>query len=367
MADTAELDHLSFALALHRAAAPATGNSCFSPYSAASALGLVARGAAGETAAELGELLGNLDSHARLLRQAAELGDAGGEQNAPVLAVSNTLWAWDELPIRSEFVTELSAWPRGTVAGAPFVQDPEGARRAINDDVRATTRELIPELLQPGTVTADTVASLVNALYLRVAWSYPFREADTREDVFHAPGGDVHVPTMRLDERLGYARAPGWQVVALPAVGGAQAVVLLPDGDLAEQEGELDGSRLAELVGECQDRMVGLSLPKLRLDVRSELAPALRSLGVRRIFTRSADFSGITDDPRLLVSDVVHEAVLRIDESGLEGAAATAAMMRLVSMPTGDPVTVRVDRPFLLLVRHAATGAVYFLARVVDP
>jgi serine protease inhibitor len=28
---------------------------------------------------------------------------------------------------------------------------------------------------------------------------------------------------------------------------------------------------------------------------------------------------------------------------------------------------VTVDRPFLLLVRHRATGAVYFIARVTDP
>jgi serpin B len=26
-----------------------------------------------------------------------------------------------------------------------------------------------------------------------------------------------------------------------------------------------------------------------------------------------------------------------------------------------------VDRPFLVLVRHARTGAIYFLARVVEP
>jgi serpin B len=42
-------------------------------------------------------------------------------------------------------------------------------------------------------------------------------------------------------------------------------------------------------------------------------------------------------------------------------------MMRLMSLPTGQPVEVRVDRPFLLVVRHRETGVVCFLARVVDP
>ena len=56
-----------------------------------------------------------------------------------------------------------------------------------------------------------------------------------------------------------------------------------------------------------------------------------------------------------------------MDEQGFEGAAATALTMRLTSMIVDEPVAVTVDRPFLLLVRHAGTGAVYFLARVVEP
>jgi serpin B len=67
------------------------------------------------------------------------------------------------------------------------------------------------------------------------------------------------------------------------------------------------------------------------------------------------------------VSEVLHQAVLRVDEQGFEGAAATALTMRLTSMIIDEPVAVTVDRPFLLLVRHAGTGAVYFLARVVEP
>jgi len=40
--------------------------------------------------------------------------------------------------------------------------------------------------------------------------------------------------------------------------------------------------------------------------------------------------------------------------------------MRLTSLPAPG-VQVQVDRPFLLLVRHAATGVVYFVARVTKP
>ncbi|MBK1786577.1 serpin family protein [Prauserella cavernicola] len=364
-----ERAHLRFALALHRATA-GTGDACFSPYSVASALGLVAAAARGAASEEVSTLLagepGQVSAQATLLRDAAELTARTG-QDEPVLAVSNTLWAWDQLPLRPDYVAELATWPAGGVSGAPFVEDPEGARALINGDIAKATRDLIPELLSPGTIGADTVASIVNALYLRVAWTSPFQESGTADADFHPPSGTRRVPTMRQSERLGYAEHAGWRLVALPAVGGVEAVVLLPDGPLANAESTLDSDVLAELLSSRRQTMVNLALPKLSLDVRTGLRSALRSLGVRTMFTPPADFSGLTADPRLYVSDVLHEAVLRVDESGLEGAAATAVMMRLVSMPAGDPVTVEVDRPFLFLVRHADTGAVYFLARVVEP
>ncbi|PXY27656.1 serpin family protein [Prauserella muralis] len=365
-----ETAHLRFALAAHRAVAGHGGDSCLSPYSVASALCLTARAGRGPTADEPATLVagspGGVSAQADLLAKAAVLGAAGNAEE-PVLAVSNTLWAWDELTLNPGFTAELAGWPTGTVASAPFRTDPDGARSAINADVAETTRELIPELLPPGTIHPDTVACLVNALYLRVAWTSPFAEAETDQAVFHAPSGDRAVPTMHQTTELGHAALPGWQVVSLPAVGGVEAVVLLPDGDLAEQESTLDETRLRELLAARTRTRVELSLPTLSLDVRSGLTTVLQDLGVRTMFTSRADFSPLTPDARLAVSDVLHQTVLRLDESGLEGAAATAVAFRLVAMPLGEPVRVAVDRPFLLLVRHAATGACYFVARVVEP
>lgn len=369
-ASTPETTHLRFALAVHDKIARDGADSCFSPYSAASALALVTRAARGVTAEEAATVVAGtaegVADQAELLRKAALLtAHTGGEQ--PELAVSNTLWVWQSLALNPGFTEELADWPSGRVATAAFVDDPEGARRTINADVAHATHDLIPELLPSGSIGADTVASLVNALYLRVAWTFPFSQANTTEADFHSPDGVRPVPMMRQAERLGYAESHGWRLVALPALGGVEAIVLLPDRSLAEQESTLDAETLVDLLSARRETMVDLALPRLSLDVRSPLKPALRALGVHTMFQPTADFGELTDDPRLLVSDVSHQAVLRVDESGLEGAAATAVTMRLVSMPLGEPVTVVIDRPFLLLVRHAGTGACYFLSRVVQP
>jgi serine protease inhibitor len=128
----------------------------------------------------------------------------------------------------------------------------------------------------------------------------------------------------------------------------------------------VDADRLTDLLAASRQRKINLQLPKLHLRTQAELTPALSTLGVHTVFTNDADLSGISEDP-LAVQAVLHESVLKVEEEGLEGAAATAVMMRLLSFDPERPVEVVVDRPFLLLVRHAQSGAVYFSARVTDP
>ncbi|MGH3434241.1 MAG: serpin family protein [Thermocrispum sp.] len=371
MADVpAEHQHLQLALDLHRVIGADGGNACFSPYSVASALGMTHQAARGSTAEELQAVLnpgaGDIAKQVDLLRDAAVLPTGHGDED-PVLAVSNTLWAWDKLPLNDGFTTDLSGWPGAKVATAPFVTDPEAARQAINADVAETTRDLITDLVPEGAVDTSTVASLVNALYLKVGWREPFAEDSTAEEPFATPGGPRPVPMMRQVERLGYATAAGWVAVGLPAVGGVQAVALLPGGDLADAESGVDAEVVSALLHQLRPRRVALQLPRLKLGMNVRLTDVLRTLGVRELFTPSADLGGLSDDPRLSVSDALHEAVLKVDEQGLEGAAATAMMIRMTSIVVEEPVEVRLDRPFLLLVRHPGSGAVYFLARVADP
>ncbi|SDH91576.1 serpin B [Actinokineospora alba] len=360
------MSHLDFALALHRAVAgKPTEQVCWSPYSVASALGLLALGARGDSRQELVDLLGPLDELTATIAGAATLDKPARDEDEPAIAVANTLWADAKITVEDAFVDELSRWSDGSVRNAPFQHEPQKARDEINADVAETTRGLIPELLPEGSIDTDTVSALVNALYLKCAWRKKFREHATEPKSFQTPAGSVDVPTMELNEQVGYAKADGWVVVALPAVGGVEAVILLPDGDLADIEPTLTAEALGALLSAPESTQVALSLPKLKLTTQAELSIALRGLGVTTVFGDKADLSGISPDP-LAVQSILHESVLKVDEDGFEGAAATAVMMRLMSMPA-EPVEVVVDKPFLLLVRHVDTGAVYFMARVTDP
>lgn len=334
-------DQVEFALKLHRVAVPdPEANACWSPFSLASALALAHEAARGETRAELGALLGNFRG-----------GDA---QDISQLAIANTLWADDRLPLNPDFPLTDS------VRRADF-SDAVTVRKLVNADVEETTRGLISDLLDR--VRPGTVAILVNALYLKVSWQTAFPAHSTELRPFRGPGGVVEVPTMRLTAGLGYTRHPGWQTIALPTKRpGLEALVLLPDTSL---EQPLDPS----VFRVEHDVQVRLSLPKVDVRAKFELSETLPRLGVAELFTARADLTGLSPDRSLFVSEVIHEAVLRIDERGLEGAAATAVVMARGArrVQPRDPIVVEVDRPFLLAVRNTRTRAIYFMAQVARP
>jgi serpin B len=341
-----------FALNLNRQLAP-EGNLVWSPYSVASALALAAAGARGRTYDELARALGAAPDDLRLA-EAAALADAE-------IAVANTLWLREGLPIEEAYERAADGFPGAAVHNADFAGAAERVRQTINAEVAKTTRELIRDLLPAGSVDVHTAAVIVNALYLKVAWQQKFAERDTVPAPFHGPGGRRRVPTMRRTGHMPYAETGGWRMVTLPAGGGLVADVLL-----GPEDGELSPELLRRLYDAARSVKVELSVPKFRVEDQASLAAPLGALGITTAFTDDADFSSMTPEP-VRIDRVEHKAVLDVDEEGFEGAAATAVIMVPAGMDMSRPVEFRVDRPFLVVVRHPATEAVYFLARVTEP
>jgi len=105
----------------------------------------------------------------------------------------------------------------------------------------------------------------------------------------------------------------------------------------------------------------------------------LKSLGMPLALKRGeADFSGIHVPKSyaeiLYIGDVIHQANIDVDEKGTEAAAATAIIMQATgggcvgSVPSPrKTITLRLDHPFLFVLRDVETGAVLFMGRVVDP
>jgi len=90
--------HLDFAVALHHQL-PTEGNLSWSPYSVASALGLAAAGARGDTQQELARLIAPEVDQATLVRWLSESASLPEAE----LAVANALWLAAQLGCRDEY------------------------------------------------------------------------------------------------------------------------------------------------------------------------------------------------------------------------------------------------------------------------
>ncbi|GAB0096835.1 Serine protease inhibitor 28Dc [Sergentomyia squamirostris] len=70
-----------------------------------------------------------------------------------------------------------------------------------------------------------------------------------------------------------------------------------------------------------------------------------------------------TTNPGLFVSEVIHKVDLTVNEKGTEGGAATLAFLH----KTGTDVVLRVNVPFLFLIRNEATKLPLFYGAVFEP
>ena len=79
-----------------------------------------------------------------------------------------------------------------------------------------------------------------------------------------------------------------------------------------------------------------------------------------------ADFSGMDGTRELYLQDVLHKAFVSVDEEGTEAAAATAVVVGITSAPA-EPIQVKIDSPFIFLIRDIETGSILFVGRVLNP
>ena len=370
----------AFGADLYRVLAEDTADTIFSPASVAAALRLAWCGARGQTAAELAQVL-HLNGSPRpedvavsglsLIAAGRAIGGGRGPAGeSATLRAPDTVWIQSRLPVRPEFTAALSQ-AAAAIADADFAAAPEAARAEINRVIAAQTEGKITGLLPPGAVGAMTRLVLASAVYLKAAWTRPFPEQATSDAPFYPDGPGrpaLRVPTMRGSAARDYLRADGYQAVLLPYRDLPLAMaVVLPEGPLAALRPKV-AAGLGGLLAGAARHQVTLSLPRFRLEAAFNLIPPLRRLGVTRAFGDGADFTGITDTEPLRIGAVAHKTYVDVDEHGTEAAAATAIAFRpLAATRPPPPVTMVVDRPFLVAIVDTATSLPLFLGQVTRP
>jgi len=245
----------------------------------------------------------------------------------------------------------------------------------INRWVAEQTNDKITKIISPDSLTTLTRLVLVNAVYFKGDWVKKFDGKDTVDADFHVtPKKSVKVKMMRAEMKLYY----GWnselhcQAIELPYSGKSLSMfILLPDQtatSLSEVEKKLTANDLVNVREKFHMRSakVRVRLPRFSLDEKLDLVDMLAAMGMANLFKAGAtDLSGIDGSKKLHVSNVLHRAVVEVNEEGTEAAAATVVVS--VQRNWRKPRVFRADHPFIFFVQEKSTKSILFLGRLVKP
>ncbi|MGA8848531.1 MAG: serpin family protein [Dehalococcoidia bacterium] len=370
----------AFAFKLYQELKEKGGNLFYSPYSISLALAMTYAGARGETAEQMADTLQFVLEQERLhpafnwldaeLAKRGE-GAAGKDGKGFRLNIVNAIWGQKDYEFLPTFLDILAENYGAGLRILDFITETEKSRVTINDWVSDQTEGRIKDLIPQGAISELTRLVLTNAIYFNAAWKYPFDDKATADGPFYLlDGGQVLVPMMKQTKAFGYTKGEGYQAVELPYDGNELSmVILLPaSGNFEAFEGELQAQQVSDIISGLKNTEVTLTMPQFKFDSEFSLKDTLVEMGMRDAFSPGdADFSGMTVNPELFISDVVHKAFVAVDEAGTEAAAATAVIVGATSVHEGTPVEVTIDRPFIFLIRDIETGAILFVGRVLNP
>ncbi|XP_072008784.1 leukocyte elastase inhibitor-like isoform X2 [Engystomops pustulosus] len=295
-------------------------NVVFAPLSIMTALSMVYLGARGNTAAEMGKALHFSDVkevHSSCKNLLNDLVTIEGDY---VLMNVNKLFGEKTFRFLPTFLNDTRNLYDASLEQLDFLNDPETSRKYINEWITQQTRAKIQELLPDQSISENTVLVLANTLYFSANWTKPFNQKKTSKAPF---------TRMSVEKEISLEKLNKWM--------------------------SNSGMKMMNIL---------VRLPKFRVEKSFSMKNILSSLGILDAFSQTkANFSGMTKQSDVFLSEVHHKTFLEINEKGTEAASTTASVMSVRSFPADE---FKADRPFYYFIKHKS-GCIVLCGVVYNP
>ena len=332
---------------------------------------MVTDGARGDTQAAMLKLLGCESIEELRGICGAMLKELSIDAEDSTLALADSIWMANRngsLRFHDEYLAALADTYRAEASAVDFGKAETG--KQIADWIIEHTRGKIRISEDAMKFDPETVAVLINTIYLKDAWRDEFYEGATEEGTFFGPEGELTVEYMkRTDDSVTIVQGDGFMRYSLPLRRVGRMTFILPDEGVAFSDMLGSPERIHALLHGGQELRanVNVKLPKFKFQDRLDLNDALKALGIGIAFSDGADFSGMGDfDAK--ISRVLQESFIGVDEKGVEAAAYTMVVMdEGCVMPEDLPeIDFFLTRPFLYAI-EAYDGTVLFIGSVSAP
>ncbi len=348
-----------------------TQNRNLSPISVYLALAMTAEGAKGKTQAAMLNLLGCETLEELRGVCGAMLSTLPIDTDDSTLTFANSIWLAErdqKLKFGEDFLKTLADTYRSEANAVKF--GTKETAKQIADWITEHTRGKIKISPDALVFSSDTVAVLINTIYLRDAWRDEFYEGATKPGTFTSPDGELTVDYMnRTDMGASIVKGDGFLRYSLPLLRVGRMTFVLPDEGTPLTELLGSPEKLSALLngGETVRADVNVKLPKFKFQDKLELNKVLQSLGIGIAFSGDADFTGMVES-NAAIERVLQESYIGVDEKGVEAAAYTmVAEADGCAEPEKLPkIDFHLTRPFLYVIT-AWDGTVLFIGTVTAP
>nr|AQM50989.1 a1-antitrypsin [Monopterus albus]ATG84425.1 a1-antitrypsin variant 2 [Monopterus albus] len=355
-----------FAFALYKSlkAKTAAGKNIFySPLGISTALSMLSTGAHGETHSQLFSSLGYSTLNQTQVNE-------GYKYLMHVLGHNEQLNVGNAVALHSDF-SPLETFRNDVkryYSGEIFTfnaTEPDEAVAEINTYIANKTQGKTRDMVQ--SLGPDLAMVIINYVYFKAQWEKPFDSSKTQKEDFHV---DEHT-TVQVDMMYRMGRYDFYQdqenhtsILLLPYKGNTSMMIVLPDeGKMQEVEDFISKEHIKHWHDKLFKHLVDVFLPKFSISTKACLGDTLKELGITDAFTAAANFCGMSDDVKLQVSKVSHQAVLSVDETGTEAAGVTTIELMPVMMPS----SIKLNRPFLVLILWHSAKSILFMGKINNP
>lgn len=350
-------------------------NVIISPFSINSALLVAAAGANGTTFSEFVRVLhikGIHNSESVLTNKKIV---KTNHEKTPFIS-ANSAWINAKVDVYKNYTDSVQRSFNSPVFSSDFSSD--NIVLQINSWISDKTYGVISNAIQK--VSPETAMLLVNALYFKGEWKNPFEPKESATERFNLLDSESWkaVRFMHAVRKGLYYTDSDIDAAVLPFSGGPQLMVIKPHRrgakglDLVVKTC-LSHSKIDHILFTAKNTKLNLALPHFNISHSFSPVEQLKQLGLVCAFSKDrAEFPFISDMP-LYVSDVMHQVVFSLDETGVKAAAATEVVIKERSFDKSKyslfkaPVPFYVDRPFVFVLLDGRTALFMGVIRDVDP
>jgi len=276
-----------------------------------------------------------------------------------------------------DYVTHIQSTFKGQVSFVNFYDNRLLIIDSINTWVNNKTNGLIENIVSNQDIKATTKQVLLNTLYFKSNWRFPFDISKTKTENFFFNEKIFSIPMMKNKNRYFHHYGEEFHLLDIPYnKNDISMLLMLPNknNNLEKLIQKLDFSTLNKYLDSSKFEMGNIWIPKFQLEFSVSLKDYLKDMGMKipfdpqlASFDKFWDYTGTCkkNPPKHYIDIVNHKVNININETGTEVAAATAVVInRITSInPSLKSFEFKANKPFLYAIYDKKNETILFLGK----